>query len=65
MYNILKFLSGTTGVEGKFFSVKIIFVRGNFVLIFFLNFENVVQALYNFRLSFSFISHPLNNFTLQ
>ena len=38
---MLKLLSSTSGVKGKFFSVKISFMRYNFVLIFFLKFEQV------------------------
>jgi len=41
MFNILQLLSSTAGVKVKFFSAKIILKRYDFLLIFFLNFEQL------------------------
>ena len=46
MFNILKLLSSTAGVEVKFFSANIILMRYNFVLIFFLNFEQLWRGTF-------------------
>ena len=51
--NMLQLFSSTAGVRVKFFSVKISLMKYNFLLIFFIDFNNVGEALYSFSPQFA------------
>jgi len=50
---MLQLFSSTAGVRVKFFSVKISLMKYNFLLIFFIDFNNVGEALYSFSPQFA------------
>jgi len=60
---MLHLLSSTAGVKVKFFSVKIILMRYNFVLIFFLNFEHRWRGTIQFFPSV-FHSYPIHSISV-
>ena len=61
--NMLQLLSSTAGVKAKFFSVKISLMKYNFVLIFFIDFEQRWRGTIQFFPSV-FDSYPIHSISV-